>query len=123
MITLLKPNTVRKLCYDLKLMGQCAVQVIYSKDRKSIAQLEHLPIETLRAEKANKEGEVDAYYYFKDWENIKQSDDPRRIPAFGKSNEAIEIMYIQPYSARILLLFSCRLSRWYSILFIRRRNI
>ncbi len=99
MITLLKPNTVRKLCYDLKLMGQCAVQVIYSKDRKSIAQLEHLPIETLRAEKANKEGEVDAYYYFKDWENIKQSDEPRRIPAFGKSNEAIEIMYIQPYSA------------------------
>ena len=49
MITLLKPNVVRKLCYDLKLMGQCAVQVIYSKDRKSIAQLEHIPLETLRA--------------------------------------------------------------------------
>ena len=34
-------------------MGQCAIQVIYSKDRKSIAQVEHMPIETLRAEKAN----------------------------------------------------------------------
>ena len=99
MITLLKPNIVRKLCYDFKLMGQCAIQVIYSKDRKSIAQLEHIPIETLRAEKANKEGEVEAYYYFKDWANIKNSDNPRRIPAFGKSKESIEIMYIQPYSA------------------------
>ena len=99
MITLLKPNTVRKLSYDLKLMGQCAVQVIYSKDRKSIAQLEHLPIETLRAEKANDDGEVPAYYYFKDWAEIKTSDQPRRIPAFGKSKESIEIMYIQPYSA------------------------
>ena len=99
MLTLLKPNTVRKLSYDLKLMGQCAVQIIYSKDRKSIAQLEHFPIETLRAEKANDKGEVEAYYYFKDWTNIKPSDDPRRIPAFGFSNESIEIMYIQPYSA------------------------
>jgi len=99
MLTLLKPNTVRKLSYDLKLMGQCAVQIIYSKDRKSIAQLEHFPIETLRAEKANDKGEVEAYYYFKDWTNIKPSDDPRRIPAYGFSNESIEIMYIQPYSA------------------------
>ncbi len=99
MITLLKPNVVRKLSYDLKLMGQCAVQVIYSKDRKSIAQIEHMPLETLRAEKANNKGEVEAYYYFKDWANIKNSDVPKRIPAFGYSKESIEIMYIQPYSA------------------------
>ena len=51
MITLLKKDVVRKLSYDLKLMGQCAMQVIYSKDRTKIAQIEHIPIETLRAEK------------------------------------------------------------------------
>ena len=98
MVTLLDKDTVRKLCYDLKLMGQCAIQVIYSKDRK-IAQLEHFPIETLRAEKCNDEGIVPAYYYFNDWQNIKPSDEPKRIPAFGMSNESIEIMYIQPYKA------------------------
>ena len=38
MISLFKKETVRRLCYDLKLMGQCAVQIIYSKDRKKIAQ-------------------------------------------------------------------------------------
>ncbi len=99
MITLFKKDVVRKLCYDLKLMGQCAIQVIYTKDRKRIAQLEHMPIETLRAEKANEEGEVPAYYYFKDWPNIKRSDVPLRIPAYGMSKENIEIYYIKPYKS------------------------
>ncbi len=99
MVSLFKKDVVRKLCYDLKLMGQCAVQIIYSKDRKTIAQIEHIPVETLRAEKCNDEGEVPAYYYFKDWANIKRSDIPLRIPAFGMSRENIEIYYIQPYKA------------------------
>jgi len=81
------------------LMGQCAVQVIYSKDRKSIAQIEHMPIETLRAEKANDEGDIPAYYYFKDWPSIKKNDTPLRIPAYGMSNENIEIYYIKPYKS------------------------
>ena len=99
MISLFKKNVVRKLCYDLKLMGQCAVQVIYSKDRKKIAQIEHMPIETLRAEKANSDGDIPAYYYFKDWANIKKSDEPLRIPAYGMSKENIEIYYIKPYKS------------------------
>ena len=99
MISLFKKEVVRKLCYDLKLMGQCAVQVIYSKDRKKIAQLEHFPIETLRAERCNEDGEIPAYYYFKDWANIKRSDTPKRIPAYGMSNENIEIYYIKPYKS------------------------
>ena len=67
MITLFKKDIVRKLCYDLKLMGQCAMQIIYSKDRTKIAQIEHMPIETLRAEKCNEDGDIPAYYYFKDF--------------------------------------------------------
>ena len=61
-ISLFKKDSVRKLAYDLKLMGQCAIQVIYSKDRKTIARVEHLPVETLRAEKCNHEGKIEAYY-------------------------------------------------------------
>lgn len=99
MITLFKKDIVRKLCYDLKLMGQCAVQIIYSKDRSKIAQVEHMPIETLRAEKCNEDGEIPAYYYFKDWTKLKPSDQPLRIPAYGMSKENIEIYYIKPYKA------------------------
>ena len=99
MISLFNKDCVMKVSYDLKLMGQAAIQVIYSKDRSKIVELVHLPIETLRAEKANEEGDVPAYYYFKDWANIKPSEKPLRIPAFGMSKEGIEIYYIKPYKA------------------------
>lgn len=98
-IVLFKKEIVRKLVYDLKLMGQCAIQIIYSKDRTKIAQVEHMPVETLAMEKCDDDGEIKAFYYFHDWENIKQNDKPQRIPAFGTSREAIEILYVKPYVA------------------------
>ena len=99
MISLFRKDVVRRVCYDLKLMGQAAIQVIYSKDRSKIVQLEHMPIETLRAEKCDADGNVPAYYYCNDWVNIKKSDKPLRIPAFGMSKESIEIYYIKPYKS------------------------
>ena len=102
MISLFKKDVVRRLSYDLKLAGQCAIQVIYSKDKKTIQKVEHLPIETLRAEKCSEDDkEVQAYYYHPDWANIKPSEKPLRIPAFGvsKSPQPIEILYVKPYKA------------------------
>ncbi len=99
MISLFKKEVVRKLCYDLKLMGQCSVQVIYNKNRSKIVKLEHIPVETLRAAKANEDGEIPAYYYFKDWAKLKPNEIPKRIPAYGMSKEPIEIYYIKPYKA------------------------
>ena len=102
MISLFKKDVVRRLSYDLKLAGQCAIQVIYSKDKKTIQKVEHLPIETLRAEKCSEDDkEVQAYYYHPDWANIKPSDKPLRLPAFGVSNnpQPIEILYVKPYKA------------------------
>ena len=58
-----------------------------------------MPVETLRAEKANEKGDIEGYYYYKDWSNIKPSDKPLRIPAFGTSKESIEILYVKPYKA------------------------
>ena len=99
MISLFHKDMVRKLCYDLKLMGQCSMQVIYSKDRKTIAQVEHIPVENLRAEKCNEKGEITAYYYSDDWSKVKKVDDTTRIPSFGYSKENIEIIYVKPYRA------------------------
>ena len=102
MISLFKKDVVRRLAYDLKLAGQCAIQVIYSKDKKTIQRVEHLPVETLRAEKCSADDkQVQAYYYHPDWANAKPSDEPKRIPAFGVSDspQPIEILYIKPYKA------------------------
>jgi hypothetical protein len=102
MISLFKKDDLRRFAYDLKLTGQTAIQVIYSKNKKTIEKVEHLPIETLRAEKCGEDDkEVQAYYYFPKWEDIKSSDEPLRIPAFGVSDtpKPIEILYVKPYEA------------------------
>ena len=99
MVSLFNHDCVRKVAYDLKLMGQCALQVIYSKDRSKIVKLEHIPVETLRAEKCNEKGEIEAYFYFNDWSKYKRNSALKRIPAFGTSKEGVEIMYIKPYRA------------------------
>ena len=99
MVSLFHKDCVRKLCFDLKLMGACAIQVIYTKDRKKVAQVEHMPVETLRAEKCNDKGEIEAYYYHPVWSKQKRNDVLTRIPVFGTSNEAIEIIYVKPYRA------------------------
>ena len=99
MKSMLSEDMQMKLASDLKLMGQCAMQIIYTQDRSRIAQVEHVPIETLRAEKVDEEGNIPAYYYFYDWEEYQQGDFLERLPVFGTSRSEIEILYIKPYRA------------------------
>jgi len=100
MKSLFGKDCLRKVSADLKMMGQAAFQVIYSKDHKRITEVYHMPIESLRAEKCNDEGDVEAYYYAKDWSEVKKKKEtPIRIPAFGFSKDGIEILYIRPYRA------------------------
>lgn len=91
-------DCMKKICYDFKMMGQAALQIIYSKDHSEIVEVSHIPVETLRAEKASG-GEIRGYYYAADWSEVKQNDKLKRIPAFGMSNEGMEILYIRPYRA------------------------
>jgi len=98
MRNLFKKHCIKKVCYDYKMMGQAAIQVIYSKDRSRIVQVEHMPIETLRAEKS-KDGEIKGYFYHPDWSELKRNETPKRISAFGTSKDSIEILYIRPYRA------------------------
>jgi hypothetical protein len=93
-------DCTKKLVSDYVMMGQCAIQVVYSQDHNTIVRVEHIPIETLRAERCNEEGEVEGYYYAKSWSDVKsRKETPIRIPAFGTSKEGLEILYIKPYRA------------------------
>lgn len=90
-------DTVERLCYDLKAMGQCALQVVYSIDRTRIVECNHFPVETLRSGKCNEDGEVEVYFYAEDWTKISRQNKPTPIPAFGFGNGGEEILYIKPY--------------------------
>lgn len=94
---LLNKDCIYKLSYDLKLLGQASMQIIYAPGKTKVIGVEHFPIQTLRAEKANEDGDIEGYYYHPDWSKLKPSEDPKRIPAFGTSNETIEILCIKPY--------------------------
>ena len=97
MMSLFNQDCLRKLCFELKALGQCAIQVHYSKDHKKIIKTYHIPIQLLAPEKCNKDGEIEAYYYSDNWEDVRKFP-PKRIPAFGFSNDEVEILYVKPYS-------------------------
>lgn len=89
-------SCVRKVSQDLKLLGEGSMQIIYKN--KKVYKAEHFPRQTLRAEKCNDKGEIEAYYYFHDWSKLKPSDKPERIPAFGFGNgNQSEIKIIKRY--------------------------
>ena len=97
MMALFNQDCLRKLCFELKALGQCAIQVHYDKSHKKILKAYHIPVQLLAPEKCNKDGEIEAYYYSDNWEDTKKYA-PKRISAFGFSNDEVEILYIKPYS-------------------------
>jgi hypothetical protein len=90
---------LKKVVMERKLLGQSVAQVIYTgkgKGRK-VKQVKHFPMHTLRPEKCDEYGEINAYYYHPNWAEYKQSDVLKRIPTFGTSKESIELFVFKPY--------------------------
>ena len=97
MISLFKEIEIENIVKDYKKLGKFALQVIYNKKHDKIVEVFHIPVNYLAPEKANEDGEIEAYYHSIDFENDKIV--PTRIPAFGMSSKESEILYIQPYAA------------------------
>jgi hypothetical protein len=96
-LALFSSEDLRKIITDRKMLGQFALQLHYDKSHKKVVKAYHIPVQLLRAEKCNKDGEIEAYYYSDDWTDTKKFE-PQRIPAFGYSTKEIEIIYYKPYS-------------------------
>jgi len=96
---LIKDSELKKVINDYYLLGNGAFQVIYNRDKSKIVEVYHMPVETLRAEKCNEEGEVEAYYYAYDWSEVRSKRKAERIPAFGfgEASDKVEILYFRPY--------------------------
>jgi hypothetical protein len=97
MMSLFSSEDIRKVVMDRKLLGQFAFQVHYNDKHDTIIKAYHIPLQLLRAEKCNEDGEIEAYYYSDNWLDTKKFK-PKRIPAFGFSKEKIEILYCKPYT-------------------------
>ena len=92
MVSLIKPQMLKKVALERKLLGMAAMQIGYDKGKVSF--VEHFPMHTLRAEKCNDKGEIEAWYYHPDWSKYKKGDVLKRIPAFGYGNgKMLKYMY------------------------------
>ena len=96
MMSIIKGDCLKKVALERKLLGMASMQVIYNKGK--VTKVEHFPMNTLRAEKCNDKGEIEAWYYHHDWTKYRNGDVLKRIPAFnfGNGNE-VEIYVIKPY--------------------------
>lgn len=99
-----------KLCMDYSLSEMAAFQVLYSPNGK-IQQIVHTDISNLRAERPNKYGQIEAWYYSADWVTVNGSisfsdrrlkkQKPVRIPVFNPEKfekEPRQIVILKRYT-------------------------
>ena len=96
-LSLCSSDDIKRIISDVKMLGQSSIQVHYNKKREVVKFL-HLPVNLIRSEKCNEDGEILGYYYSDNWQKTREYK-PLRYDAFGTSNSEIEILMIQPYSA------------------------
>ena len=97
-LSIIDGEDLKRVIFDLYMLGQCAVQVHYDKSHKIVLRAYHTPIQLLRPEKCNKHGEIEAYYYSDNWSDPRKFV-PQRIDYFGTSKKEIEILCYAPYTA------------------------
>ena len=92
-------DELRKACLDFKIQGGFALEVNWSIDRTTIANVSHLPFENVRSGFVDEDEKVEYYYYSKDWSD--RTEERVEICAFDvekKLDHPTQIMYVKPFS-------------------------
>jgi hypothetical protein len=96
-MALFNKDCLRKLCFDLKTLGQCAIQVHYNDKHDKILKAFHIDMNLLAPEKCDDEGKINNWYYSNNWEDIKKFP-PKKFATFKSSNDKVEILVVKPYA-------------------------
>lgn len=96
-LTILNHKEAKKIVSDFQLFGEATFQVIKTRNKKGLATIAHIPKHQVVPSIENEEGEIEGYWYCKDFSKTNKYI-PVFYPAFGTSNEDIEIYRIAPYS-------------------------
>lgn len=97
-VSLLSKKDLRNIVDDFCMFGECAMQIVKTKDRKDISGIYHLPINKIAPQIANEEEEIEGYWYCKDWSKTSKYE-PTYYPTFGTTKDEIEIYVVKPYKA------------------------
>ena len=92
-------DVYRKCALDLLLFGGYALNVIWSRDRTTIAEMYHLDFSRIRCGKINHEtDEIEKYYYSADWTNIKKFPVEEYDTFNQEDGEPSQVFYYKQYS-------------------------
>jgi hypothetical protein len=90
-------EVMRKCALDFMLFGGFALNVIWSKDKQTIAEIYHLDFSRVRSGKLNDEDFIDSYYYSANWKDVKKYP-PIEIKAFSQNEkDPNQIYYYKSY--------------------------
>lgn len=91
-------DVMKKCVLDFMLFGGFCLNVIWSNDRKSIAQIYHVDFSRIRSGKINPiTDEIDCYYYSANWKDPKKYP-PIEIKAFSQMEaEPSQLYYFKTY--------------------------
>ena len=93
-------DELRKVALDLKLQGGFALEINWSLDRSTVANVSHLPFENVRCAEINPDTEqVEEFLYSVDWTD--KNVEPTVLPRFDsklKNEEPVQILYVKPFS-------------------------
>ena len=95
---LIPQEETKRVAFDLKLYGNACYQVYWNDEHTKIIKMYHIPVQTIRAEKIGNSPRIENFYYCIDWNDQKKIKEKKKIPAFGTSNEKMELLYIKNYS-------------------------
>ena len=92
-------EVIKKISFDFKLQGAFALNIVWSTDRTQIAEIYHIGVDKIRAEKPNELGKVEGYYVSADWSDTRMNK-PYRVPAFNTNDRTSpnQILYTGLYS-------------------------
>jgi len=93
--TILRPKELRKIIADFEVFGEFSFQVVKNKG-KGLHSILHVAKQDVVPNKENEDGDIDTFWYSKDWTNTYKYK-PEPFPAFGTSNNAIELYVGKPY--------------------------
>lgn len=91
-------EVLARVAFDLEVHGSFALNVIWSKDRKSIAQVDYVDVAQLRIS-LDKDRQEDGYILCRDWKNSRKFT-PVKYPKFSSvdRSHASQILYVKTYS-------------------------